>query len=45
LSMPPNQILRPGDRYTYDFCCLTRDQAMEVARFNAHFRWVTVHCP
>jgi hypothetical protein len=43
-SMPPTQILRPGDRYTYEFCCLTRDQATTAARFNASFRWVTVPC-
>ena len=44
-SMPPNQILRPGDRFTYEFCCLTRDQATAVTKFNASFRWETVHCP
>ena len=43
-SMPPNEILRPGDRYTYEFCCLTRDQAMAASTFNANFRWGTVHC-
>ena len=43
-SMPSNEIVRPGGRYTYQFCCLTREQATIITKFNASFRWVTVHC-
>ncbi len=43
-SAPLNTMLRPGDRSTYEFCCLARDQAAAVTSYNANFKWVTVHC-
>ena len=44
-TMPSDQILRPGERYLVDFCCLTRDEATAVEKWRANFKWVTVHCP
>jgi hypothetical protein len=43
-SAPPTPILRPGDRFSFEFCCLTREQAGAVANYNSNFKWVTVHC-
>ena len=43
-SAPPDAMLRPGDRSTYEFCCLARDQAAAVTTYNANYKWVTVHC-
>lgn len=37
-------VFRPGDRFTFEFCCLTREQAAAITQYNSNFRWVTVHC-
>jgi len=43
-SAPTTPIFRPADRFSFEFCCLSRDQAAAVKTYNANFRWVTVHC-
>jgi hypothetical protein len=43
-SAPATPMFRPGDRSTFEFCCLTREQAAAITQYNSNFRWVTVHC-
>jgi hypothetical protein len=43
-SMPPDQVLKPGDSYRYELRGLTSEQAAAVRTYKAIMKWVTVRC-
>jgi hypothetical protein len=40
-SMPPNQILKPGDVYQFELCCFSA----AVRSYTGTLKWNTVRCP
>lgn len=47
-SLPGTTIVRPGERFTYQICCLSRDQVFGAgagASYVTRFTFVTVPCP
>ena len=44
-SMPPNQILTPGDIYRFELCCFPADRASAVRSYTGVLKWNTVRCP
>ena len=44
-SLPPTTIVKPGERFTYSVCCVTRDQAFAPgATYFTRFTYNTVSC-
>jgi hypothetical protein len=42
----PTTIVKPGDRFTYSACCLSRDQAYAPGvKYFPSFTFTTVNCP
>jgi hypothetical protein len=45
-SLPPTTIVKPGERFTYSVCCISRDQAVAPgATYFTRFTFNTVTCP
>jgi hypothetical protein len=43
-SAPPGTIVRPGEQVSYEFCCVSSEQAVVIRRYEADFRGTTVRC-
>lgn len=43
-SLPPATVVRPGEQISYEFCCVSREQAGVITTYDADFRGITVRC-
>jgi hypothetical protein len=43
-SLPPTTVVRPGEQVSYDFCCVTHEQAIVITNYDADFRGTSVRC-
>jgi hypothetical protein len=44
-TLPQTMIVRPGERFLFTVCCLTRDQAYAASSATTAFTFSTVACP
>jgi carboxypeptidase family protein len=43
-SLPPTTVIRPGEQVSYEFCCITPEQAAVIRKYDGELRAIAVHC-